>query len=201
DNIRRQNPHMHLFEAFIALFQATGDVHYLSRAAEIFDLFTMRFFQPDTSALCEYFTSKLSPFPDACSRISEPGHHYEWAWLLWNFQAASGRATIEFSSALYAHADRHGWDGQGFIIDEIDHYGVPIRTSRRPWPHAEGLKANIVEGEAGRPGCDERAARCALRLLQAFLARPLRGVWIDRISENGEPISDFVPASTLYHIF
>jgi mannose/cellobiose epimerase-like protein (N-acyl-D-glucosamine 2-epimerase family) len=201
DNIRRQNPHMHLFEAFIALFLATGDEQYLSRAAEIFDLFTTRFFQPDTSALCEYFTQELTPLPNACGRISEPGHHYEWAWLLWNFQVASSRTTREFSSALYAHADRYGWDEQGFIIDEIDHRGVPIRTSRRSWPHAEGLKANIVEGEARRPGCDERAARCALRLMQAFIGRPLRGGWIDRITPNGEPISDLVPASTLYHIF
>jgi mannose/cellobiose epimerase-like protein (N-acyl-D-glucosamine 2-epimerase family) len=200
-NIRRQNPHMHLFEAFIALFQATGDIHYLSRAGEIFDLFTTHFFQPDTGALCECFTQDLAPLPDIRGRISEPGHHYEWTWLLWNFRVASCRLTMKFSSALYAHADRHGWDRQGFIIDEVDRSGAPIRTSRRSWPHAEGLKANIVEGEAGRPGCDERAARCASRLMQAFVAQPLRGVWTDRVSENGDPISDFVPASTLYHIF
>jgi mannose/cellobiose epimerase-like protein (N-acyl-D-glucosamine 2-epimerase family) len=201
DDIRRQNPHMHLFEALIALFHATGGEHYLTRAAKIFDLFSTRFFQADTGSLCECFAEDLSPVSDIRGRVSEPGHHYEWTCLLWKFQAVSGRDTSNFSSALYAHADLHGWDRQGFIIDKVSLSGAPISASRRSWPHAEGLKANVVEGEAGRPGCDERAARCALRLTQAFLGRPIRGVWIDRVSERGEVDSEFVPASTLYHVF
>jgi mannose/cellobiose epimerase-like protein (N-acyl-D-glucosamine 2-epimerase family) len=201
DGIRRQNPHMHLFEAFIALFQATGAAHYLSHAAEIFGVFTTRFFRADTGALCEYFAQDLGPLSDATGRISEPGHHYEWTWLLWKFQQASTRATATFSSALYAHADSHGWDKQGFIIDEVDVSGAPITRSRRSWPHAEGLKANIVEGEAGRAGCDDRAARCAARLTDTFLGRPMPAIWTDRVDENGRRMSDFVPASTLYHVF
>jgi mannose-6-phosphate isomerase len=197
---RRQNPHMHLFEALVALYEATSRARYLARAAELFGLFVSRFFEPQSGSLREYLDANLAPLPDAAGRAREPGHHYEWIWLLRQFQRHCSRNVDPWCSALYAHADRYGWDPQGFIIDEVDAAGAPIRQSRRSWPHTEGLKANIVEAEAGRPGCEERAVRCASRLWETFLARPVAGGWIDHIDANGEPLVKFMPASTLYHL-
>jgi mannose/cellobiose epimerase-like protein (N-acyl-D-glucosamine 2-epimerase family) len=201
DRIRRQNPHMHLFEAFINLYDVAARAHYLDHAVEMFNLFATSFFQEQTGTLCEYLTEDLEPLACGKGRISEPGHEYEWVWLLRGFERISGRRVDPYCSALYEHAERYGWDEHGFIIDEIDTEGTPVRSSRRTWPHAEGLKANIAEGEAGRKGCDERAARCAARLAEAFLARPVSGGWIDRLDADSRPISEFIPASTLYHVF
>jgi mannose/cellobiose epimerase-like protein (N-acyl-D-glucosamine 2-epimerase family) len=201
DATRRQNPHMHLFEAFMALYDATGRARYLAGAAELFRVFSTRLFQPQTGSLCEYMTEDLMPLPDAAGRVCEPGHHYEWVWLLRQFQRASGRDVDAYCSALYEHSDRHGWDRHGFIIDEVDAGGAPIKRSRRTWPHTEGLKANIVEAESGRAGCEERAVRCLARLRDTFLARPVPGGWIDQVDGNGNPLAKFIPASTLYHVF
>jgi mannose-6-phosphate isomerase len=201
DATRRQNPHMHLFEALLALHGASGRARYLERAAALFGVFSTRLFQPRTGSLCEYMTQDLDPLPGAAGRVCEPGHHYEWVWLLRQFQRASGRDVEAFCAALYGHADRHGWDHDGFIIDEVDAGGTPLKRSRRSWPHAEGLKANIVEAESGREGCEERAVRCLARLRETFLARPVPGGWIDHVDENGNPLAKFMPASTLYHVF
>jgi mannose/cellobiose epimerase-like protein (N-acyl-D-glucosamine 2-epimerase family) len=201
DAIRRQNPHMHLFEAFIALSQAVGGEPYLSHATAMFELFASRFFQPSSGALCEYMSGELAPLPDTKGRICEPGHHYEWIWLLRQYQRLSGRDVTSYCTALYRHADAHGWDKAGFIIDELDFSGNVMANSRRSWPHTEGAKANIVEGEAGRAGCDEKAAQCLARLTDTFLAHPIPAGWIDRVSADGAPIVDFMPASTLYHVF
>src|SRR5690606_37998101 len=52
---RRQNPHMHLFEAFLALFDATGDAKWLARVGELFALFQTRFFDAQKQVLFEFF--------------------------------------------------------------------------------------------------------------------------------------------------
>ncbi len=201
DALRRQNPHMHLFEAFIALHQATGDARFLARGAEIFGVFSTGLFQPSVGALVEFLTEDLDPVPDARGRICEPGHHYEWIWLLRHFQRASGRDVGAYCSALYDHANRYGWDAAGYIRDEVEMTGAVIKTSRRSWPHTEGLKANIVEGECGRPSCDAQAVRCLQRLTDTFLARPIPAGWIDHVDEKGAPLVGMMPASTLYHLF
>jgi mannose/cellobiose epimerase-like protein (N-acyl-D-glucosamine 2-epimerase family) len=200
DATRRQNPHMHLFEALIALYAASSRAPYLARATELFDLFASRFFDPQTGSLCEYLDADLKPLPNAAGRVREPGHHYEWIWLLRRFQHLSGRNVDPWCAALYDHADRHGWDAQGFIIDEVDAAGAPLKRSRRSWPHTEGLKANIVEGEAGRAGCEERAVRCLTQLWNTYLARPVPGGWIDHVDVHGAALVKFMPASTLYHV-
>jgi mannose/cellobiose epimerase-like protein (N-acyl-D-glucosamine 2-epimerase family) len=201
DTIRRQNPHMHLFESFIALYEATRDAKYLARGADIFDLFSTSFFQPLHGSLCEYLTQDLDPQPDARGRVTEPGHHYEWIWLLRHFQRASGRDAGSYCAALYDHADRYGWDAEGFVVDEVEVSGAVLKASRRAWPHTEALKANIVEGEIGRKGCDEKAVRCMERLMNVFVGRPVAGGWIDHVDATGGPIVTMMPASTLYHLF
>jgi mannose-6-phosphate isomerase len=201
DAIRRQNPHMHLFEALLALHASTAEAKYLTRATGLFELFASRFFQPASGTLAEYFTQDLRPLPDARGRITEPGHHYEWIWLLRKFAAASGADVETYCSALYDHADRHGWDANEFVVDEIDSGGVMLKSSRRSWPHAECLRANIVEGERGRPDCDERAARALARITDTFVGRPTAGGFIDHVDGTGAALVAMMPASTLYHLF
>jgi mannose/cellobiose epimerase-like protein (N-acyl-D-glucosamine 2-epimerase family) len=201
DVIRRQNPHMHLFEAFLALYQITGNPRYLARASEIFGIFSTSFFQPDTGTVCEYLTDELNPQPGTKGATSEPGHHFEWVWLLRQFQSASGRKVGIFCSPLYEFAENHGWNAQGFVVDELDFAGGTLKPSWRSWPHTEAIKANIAEGEYGRVGCDQKAAYCLNRLHTGFLGQPFPAGWIDHWKETGQPLIGFVPASTLYHVF
>src|SRR5919112_1614351 len=51
---RRQNPHMHLLEALLALHVATGEKNWLRRAGALVDLFKRRFSDPETGALIEF---------------------------------------------------------------------------------------------------------------------------------------------------
>ena len=89
----------------------------------MFELFASRFFQPSSGTLCEYMNDELAPLPGAKGRICEPGHHYEWIWLLRQYQRLSGRDVEPYCAALYRHADTYGWDKDGFIVDELDFSG------------------------------------------------------------------------------
>jgi mannose-6-phosphate isomerase len=201
DEMRRQNPHMHLLEAFLALYEGTGRTEYRARALQIFELFATRFFQPATGTLCEYLTDELSPQPGKMGDIVEPGHHYEWVWLLHQLKRLTGESVEAFTSALYEHAHSHGWDGDGLIVDELSRSGAVISSSRRIWPLAEAAKANIAQGELAPGKFDERAAHCISSLTNRFLRRPIAAGWMDRIDATGESLSDFIPTSTLYHVF
>jgi mannose-6-phosphate isomerase len=201
DAIRRQNPHMHLLEAFLALYEATGRDQYRDHALHLFKLFTTHFFQGTTGTLCEYLTDELVPQPGPTGDIVEPGHHYEWVWLLRRLQRLTGQSVDAYAAALYKHADTHGWDAEGLIVDELDRSGKVISPSRRTWPLTEAIKANIVEGELASGRFDEKAARCVENLVGHFLGRPIAAGWMDRIGPQGEALAGFMPTSTLYHLF
>jgi len=38
-------------------------------------------------------------------------------------------------------------------------------------------------------------------LMDNFLGRPIAGGWIDHLSAKGRTLVDYIPASSLYHLF
>ena len=191
---RRSNPHMHLLEALLAWRAATGDADYLRRADEMVSLFAERFLDPETGTLGEYLDEALSPAPGPPGEVREPGHHFEWTWLLHQAAAAGGRDERAAAGRLYAWAQAHGLDAEGFAVDECDAAGAQIRTRRRAWPQTERLKAQVAVGDG------DGARRTARGLLDGYLATDVPGLWIDQFDGEGRPIAPVVPASTFYHL-
>ncbi|MBY0610688.1 MAG: AGE family epimerase/isomerase [Beijerinckiaceae bacterium] len=205
DALRRQNPHMHLFEANLAWFEASGEARFLARAGEIFGLFTTRFFDPERGALLEYFDDRWRPAAGQAGTICEPGHHFEWVWLLLKFSRLSGRSVSRYTGALFDHAEAFGRGENGLLYDEVCTSGTLIKGSQRCWPHTEAVKAIAALHEAGvvspRSNHREHAAAYLDCLMDHYLGRPFAGGWIDHYNADGTPKVDFVPSSTLYHAF
>lgn len=202
--VRRQNPHMHLFEAVLALWECAGDGRHLRWAEELFALFASRFFRADPGIVGEYFTDALEPAVGVAGRIIEPGHHHEWVWLLRRFELAGGCAAQSYVDALYDYAHRHGFDDGGMIVDELvldgPPRGTPAGGSHRIWPVAEAIRANLVEARRGRARAEGRAVALANLLGERFLKCECAGGWHDKVDRNGKCLSDFMPASSLYHL-
>ncbi len=197
--VRRQNPHMHLFEGLLALWECSRQERYLAQTTELFDLFATRFFR-DPGVVGEYFTADLRPADGVVGRIVEPGHHHEWLWLLRRFEEASGRSVQAYVDALYGHADRYGFDEAGMILGELLVDGTPRDGVRRIWPVTEAIKANLVEARHGRMQGEGRAAALAVVLRERFLTIDPPGGWLDRLDDRGQCVNEFMPASTLYHL-
>ncbi len=194
---RRQNPHMHLLEAMIAAFDATGDARFLNRAGELFGLFTSHFYDAPRRVLGEYFENDWTTIEPVCV---EPGHQAEWTWLLKEYQRISGHDTAAYREQLLASTLRYQ-DASGCLIDEGNADGVITKSTRRCWPQTELAKAWLAQAQHGVAGA-EQAARAALRSLHRFyLCHPVRGAWYDQFDQNGRSLVDVVPASTFYHIF
>lgn len=196
---RRQNPHMHLFEALLALWEASADDRYRDRADELLGLFETHFFQRTAGVVLEYFDDTLLPAAGSPGNIVEPGHLYEWCWLLRAHQRATrGRGSASIIDALYEYADRHGQDGDGLIVDELSVDGSVATPSRRLWPMTEAIRCNVSEAAAGRPEAAGKAATLAARMSERFLTS--QGGWKDRLDRTGTPVDQSMPASSLYHV-
>ncbi len=195
---RRQNPHMHLFEALLALYEATGDAAYLGRAGEIYGMFRTRFFQSATGTIAEYFGPDWSP-EDGANAMWEPGHHMEWAWLLTEYERLTGTATRSIVDGLLQVAYTHGVTADGVIIDEVRGGGTAFKKSARTWPLTEAAKAQAVR-LSHDPLAAGRLALALDGLHDRYLAPVSTGLWHDHFAEDGTLLTDYAPASTLYHI-
>lgn len=197
---RRQNPHMHLFEAMLALWECSRDHRFLERSGQLFDLFLARFFQDGQGVLLEYFDSALRPLSGAGATV-EPGHHFEWCWLLRRYEKASGDGRVgSIVDRLYEHAGRAGFDADGLLVDEVRPDGVVAKASRRLWPMTEAIKSDLAEALRGRIGAGERAVTSTQALYRRFLESAPEGGWVDRLDPDGTPLGDFMPATSFYHL-
>jgi len=194
---RRQNPHMHLFEAMIALFDATHDPSFQNRAGDIFSLFVSNFYDPQAQLLGEYFEEDWSRIEPVCV---EPGHQAEWVWLLKNFERITGCPTTRYRTALLASALRYRDNQTGCLVDEGNVAGKITKATRRCWPQTEIAKAWMAQAESGDAGAADEARQALVRLQRHYLDHPVAGGWYDQFDENGCSLVDFIPASSFYHV-
>ncbi len=204
---RRQNPHMHLFEALLALYEASGDRDWLDRAGRILGLFRLRFFSPETGQLVEFFDAGWQESPVEGAFVREPGHHFEWVWLLHRYgELADDDTVLPEMEKLFAWGWKHGIDRRESGIfgayDEVDPAGRVLKGgSKRLWPQTEALKACLALLE--RSG-DPTAAAGIDPLLQSMFTRFVsldHALWQDQLDGAGKVIAPGIPASSLYHLF
>ncbi len=195
---RWQNPHMHLFEAGIALHEA-GSPHGLALASEVAGLFDRYFFDAQNGALGEYYNDDLSRAPGKVGRLCEPGHHFEWIWLLDRWRKVSGEDRDAAAQRLWSHAVTHGLSG-GVAIDEVWRDGGARTASARLWPQTERLKAALVRFERGGDAADAGAAAAAYDGLETYFHGLKPGLWRDRRDADGGFADEPAPASSFYHI-
>jgi mannose-6-phosphate isomerase len=199
---KRQNPLMHLLEAYLSLERAAPGRGYLEDARELVDLFKSRLFSSTQGVLLEYFGEDWSLHADpAKADVFEPGHHFEWVWLLREYQELSGESLGGWSDRLYEVARDRGISADGLVYDELGADMSVRKRSHRVWPHTEAIKAAAARHAGGDAEALPFARSMAGGLLAHFLDRPFAGGWADHIDAEQVPLADYVPASSLYHLF
>lgn len=202
----KSNPHMHLFEAALAwedICECVGP--WSTLADEIATLCLDRFIDPKSGALREFFGSDWSPFEGELGRIVEPGHQFEWAWLLtrWGQRRGDGRAVIK-AERLYEIGLEYGIcpTRKVAVMSLRDDFSTLDPTARL-WPQTEWLKSSLrlaaVSGSIKR-GYYLRAAEQACAAMRLFLEVPKRGLWRDKMQPDGTFVDEPAPASSFYHI-
>jgi mannose-6-phosphate isomerase len=196
----QSNPHMHLFEAALAGCEVCSESSLWKLLAdELAELALAKFIDPQSGALREYFDADWKPAPGVQGRIVEPGHQFEWAWLLLRWGGTkhprARAAALKLIELGEAHGVRNGLATNSLLDDFSSHDG-----GARLWPQTERLKAAALAarctGDARYLSIAVAAADGVLR----YLDSPKPGLWYDRIDANGNLVDEPAPASSFYHL-
>ena len=206
-NVRpfQANPHMHLLEAALAWEAAGGDKAWAALADSIVELALARFIDPQGGFLREFFNAAWRPAPGPDGRLLEPGHQFEWAWLLERWARLRGREDASLAAGRLFEAGLKGVDRRGNVaIDAMRDDFFPLAETARLWPQTERLKAaRILARHAPSREARDRfdaEARAAQAGLEPYLATPVQGLWRDKLDARSAFVDEPAPASSLYHL-
>lgn len=190
------NPHMHLFEAALAWMDLDGGAAgpWREFADELQALACEKFIDSKTGCLAEIFKAGWIIETDDRGRFMfEPGHQFEWAWLLGRYSVLTKRDLKSVCDTLYARGNGGVNRDTGFAYDQVWSDLEPKERSSRFWPQAERVKAAAFRS-------DKAGATEAMNALLTYFKTPRQGLWFDVMSADGQYKSQNAKGSSLYHI-
>ncbi|MBC7742150.1 MAG: AGE family epimerase/isomerase, partial [Bdellovibrionaceae bacterium] len=188
------NPHMHLFEAALAWVKIDFDPCWRKLSDELYQLCIGKLIDPETGFIAEHLDEHWKPLRENGIFVFEPGHHYEWAWLIMQYQQITGVEVGQQPKKLFDLAERFGLNSEKKLAyDEILSNRSVKKMSSRFWPQCERIKAAMVLGHP-------EVASTAMNALFANYIVPNEGLWRDTLLESGQYESQPAKASSLYHI-
>lgn len=208
-DLRAQNPHMHMLEALLQAFEMTGERVWLDRARVMLDLARRHFIDPQTGAVREFVGHDLAPLAGVEGERREPGHQYEWAWLLHRFADLSGDEDVrKLALPMVAFAERHGLRSTGPVagvpFDALGADGGVAEETHLLWPLTEAGKLSAALYLAtGDEAHAARARNLAAIMFARYFApagRTGRPVWFNRLDGEGRPVWAQALSRLLYHV-
>lgn len=187
------NAHMHLLEGALAWAEIEGG-DWEVMADEIVEMALKVFIDSKGGFLREFFDADWTLVSGDEGRLVEPGHQFEWAWLLQRWSERRNRqGALQAARRLYEAGLRGVDPVRGVAINELsDDFAVRDPIARL-WPQTERLKAELLFG-------NETSQLEAAESLRRYLATPAPGAWRDKMLPDGGFVDEPAPATSLYHI-
>ena len=181
-----QNPLMHLAEAFLATLSVREDPTVQSALLALTDAMQQHFIEPVHNVMLEKPRG-------AVDNWFEPGHQFEWLFLLASSPLLRGTALHGSLDRAFGFAEQVGVDPQtGAVCGMLAPDGTLRDGTQRIWAQAEYLRALTL-----RPEGAERVQRQLLALQQRFL---YTGGWYECRDDQGNVSREDMPSTTPYHL-
>ena len=181
-----QNPLMHLAEAFLVTVEVREDARTQAALDALVAGMQRRFVDVEHGVMLE------KPL-GAVDNWSEPGHQFEWFYLLESSEHLRDTPLHRSLTTAFAHAQAQGVDPKtGAVAAMLEVDGSMKDGTQRIWAQAEYLRALTL-----RPDSQNLLARQLTALQQRFL-HPTG--WNECLDSDGKVSRSDMPSTTPYHL-
>lgn len=207
---RGQNSNMHLTEALMAAYEATGEDFYLEKAERIADLIINRRARETGFRVGEHFDDNWNLLRDYRGNEmfrpsgTTPGHWLEWSRLILQLYALGGKEKNWMPGAaeeLFAQSMALGWDHDkaGFFYT-LDWDDKPAKRSKLWWPMGEAAGAAAFLGHHVPSDMHESSYRLIWDTIAAHFLDRNNGGWHEELTEDLKPAHTiFAGKGDIYH--
>lgn len=208
---RGQNSNMHLTEALMAAYEATGEGEYLRKAKRIAERVIGISARACGWRVGEHFTADWQLDRDYY-HVNEmfrpagttPGHALEWTRLILQLWVLDGRREawmVEAAEGLFAQAMALGWDkAKGGFFYTLDWENRPAKRMKLWWPLCEGAAAAHWLNEIAPKPEWEAAYRQIWDVIGAHFVDREHGGWHEERTEALGPSYGLFPGKgDIYH--
>ena len=179
-----QNPQMHLAEAFLQVLAVRDDAAVRQALLQLCEALQAHFIEPQHGLMLEKPRG-------AVDNWFEPGHQFEWFYLLDTSPLLRGTALHSSIGRAFTFAEQCGVKDSA-VLAMLDAQGNVLDATQRIWAQAEYLRALAL-----RPG--NEATLC--RQLQALQTRFLHEAgWHECRDGEGAVSRHDMPSTTPYHL-
>jgi len=208
---RGQNSNMHLTEALMAAYEATGDLAYLRKAERIAQRIIRDNAVPLGHRVAEHFdenwvVDKNYRHENEMFRPSgtTPGHWLEWSRLLYQLWVLSNKQYSwmpEAARNLFRSSIDLGWDkAHGGFFYTLDWDDKPAIREKLWWPVAEAIGAAAFISAHDNDAYFQAWYRKLWDYAENHVIDHARGGWLSELKEDLTPASNlFVGKPDIYH--
>ena len=208
DNLRA-NPHMHLLEASLSWEQVESNYRdrWESVSDEVVNLLLSKLYSDKRFAVSEYFDLDWNDTKEKSHQVIEPGHQYEWGWLLLNWAKKRNNIKVKkIAIKLINTAETYGFNKDSLkVINALNFDHEVIDNNSKLWQQTERLKAwNLISKDLYFNKLEREESKKkviqSLITIKEFHSKSLRGIWKENYIANKGFALGPTKASSLYHL-
>lgn len=187
---KSMNTHLHMLEAYAAVYKIWKDELVKQRLTELLDIFINNIIRED-GHLGIFFTEDFTE-TDSSKAICSFGHDIEASWLLWEAAEILGDESIQtkIKPLLLKMADavlREGVDKDGGLFLESTRYGSHVRTNKHWWLQAENLVGFMNAFELTGDPLYWETVKLAWDFIDKHVIDHEGGEWFTKVNRHGKP--------------
>jgi len=187
---KSMNTHLHVLEAWAALYKVWKDPLVERRLTELMNLFLDKIIRK--SGHFGIFFEESFTEAESSKGICSFGHDIEGSWLLWEAAEILGNSEIIERMRVIAvkmvdNIERVAVDKDGGLFLESTRFGSHVKTNKHWWQQAETLVGFMNAYELTKDLKYWKTVKLSWSFIDKYLIDHQRGEWFTKLNRLGEP--------------